>query len=143
MDRVKIIFPENSFFQTQYIIGVSDLNYGNHLGNDKLLTLCHEARLRFLKAQGQNEIDFFKRSLIQVDAAISYKCQGHFGDIILIELALGEVTARCFQLLYRLTNQTKNTYLALAKTNLVAFDYQNNCPTHFTEEALEFLNSLS
>ena len=48
MARVKLQLPEAFTFSTDLDVRVSDVNYGNHLGNDRMVTLLHEARLRFL-----------------------------------------------------------------------------------------------
>ncbi len=49
MARVQIDFPEHFCFTTDIDVRITDLNYGGHLGNDKFLSIAHEARVRFLK----------------------------------------------------------------------------------------------
>ena len=39
-------------FQVEMAVRVTDLNYGGHLGNDRLLSLVHEARVAFLAEHG-------------------------------------------------------------------------------------------
>ncbi|NNG26771.1 MAG: thioesterase, partial [Ignavibacteriaceae bacterium] len=57
MARIKIDPPEKFMFNTEITIRVTDLNYGAHLGNDSVLSICHEARMRFLKHFGYSELD--------------------------------------------------------------------------------------
>ena len=58
MPRIKLK-PLNYYsFQTEITVRVTDLNYGGHLGNDKLLSLIHEARVAFLACFGFSEMDF-------------------------------------------------------------------------------------
>ena len=57
MPRLKIDIPDNFAFETQIPIRITDLNYGGHLGNDKYLTLIHEARVQFLEHYGFSEMD--------------------------------------------------------------------------------------
>ena len=52
MSRVQIKLPETFVFHTDIAVQIGDINYGNHLANDAMLRLCHEARLRFLRRLG-------------------------------------------------------------------------------------------
>jgi acyl-CoA thioesterase FadM len=123
MARVKLVFPETVHFNTQYTVHVGDLNYGNHLGNDKILTIVHQARLEMLKHFDCSELDLFGVSLIQGDAAIVYQSEGFLHDTILIEMNVGGFTSSGFELWYRLFNKTTSKPLALVKTGMVCFDY--------------------
>ena len=50
--RIQINLPEHFCFSTRITVEVGHLNYGNHLANDAVLRIAHEARLRFLAAHG-------------------------------------------------------------------------------------------
>ena len=71
MSRVQIKLPETFVFHTDIAVQIGDINYGNHLANDAVLRLCHEARLRFLHALGFSEMDVAGVGLIMADAAIA------------------------------------------------------------------------
>ncbi|MFT6069057.1 MAG: acyl-CoA thioesterase FadM [Bacteriovoracaceae bacterium] len=137
MARVKIKFPEKTHFSTDYLVSVSDLNFGNHVGNDRFLGLCHEARVRFFKSLGQDELNFYESSLIMADAELSYKAQSFHGDNLKIEISVLENSKNSFDLLYRIKNQN-NDLVLLAKTAMVYFDYKNNkidsCPESWAKE---------
>ncbi|HCZ36928.1 MAG TPA: thioesterase, partial [Cytophagales bacterium] len=47
MARVELTLPDKFIFETQLTVRASDLNYGNHVGNDRILTLMQEARVLF------------------------------------------------------------------------------------------------
>ena len=85
MGRIKIEIPDNFFFTTQIPVRISDINYGNHLGNDAVLSLVHEARVRFLKEFGYTELDIEGAGIMMADVAIVYKSQGYYGDILSID----------------------------------------------------------
>ncbi len=123
MPRVKIESPESYVHESLLTVRVTDLNYGNHLGNDRVLGYTQEARIQFFKSHNMSELDFWGTSLIQGDAAISYRSEGFLNDQIKIEIAVNDVTNSSFDLVYRLTNETTNQVLALAKTRMVCFDY--------------------
>jgi len=123
MPRVKISVPEHVNHEMFLQVRVSDLNYGNHLGNDRVLTYLQEARVDFLAAHGKSELDFWGTSLIQGDAAIAYKSEGFLHDRIKIEISVDDVSSSSFDLVYQLTNESTGNVLALAKTRMVCFDY--------------------
>ncbi|MCO6507159.1 MAG: thioesterase family protein [Snodgrassella sp.] len=73
MSRLHIQQPELWHFRTEITVQIGDINYGNHLANDAVLRVCHEARLRLLTSMGYSEMDVEGSSLIMLDAAIEYK----------------------------------------------------------------------
>lgn len=122
MARIKLDLPETFPFRTALEVRVTDLNYGSHLGNDALLGLIHEARVRFLGALGYTELDVEGAGLLMADCAIVYKAQGFLGDRVDISVAAGEFTrAGCD--LYYLLEKANGQELARAKTGMVFFDY--------------------
>ena len=124
MARIEITLPESeALFQVAYTLRVSDMNYGNHLSNDKILTYAQQVRVDFLSSLGYSEIDFFGESLIQADAAIKYLSEGFLGDEIQVELYLGDVSRVSFDFVYDMHNKTTNKPLARLKTGMVCFNY--------------------
>ena len=57
MPRIKIALPDKYIFQTEIPVRITDINYRGHLGNDSLLSIFHEARIRLLKHLGYSESD--------------------------------------------------------------------------------------
>ena len=58
MARIKIDLPEKFSFTTSIPVRITDINYGDHVGNDTILSLLHEARVQFLKTFGYKEMEF-------------------------------------------------------------------------------------
>jgi acyl-CoA thioesterase FadM len=77
MSRIKLQMPKTYQFSTTIGVRINDLNYGNHLGNDALLSIIHEARVRFLNSLGYTEIDVEGVGILMADSVIIYKSQGH------------------------------------------------------------------
>lgn len=121
MARVHIDFPENVQYTTVLAVRITDLNYGNHLGNDAVLSLIHEARVRFLRSYGYSELDLAGVGIIMSDAAIQFKKEAFYGDELTIEVATGDFTRVAFDIFYRLTHNQQ--VIAVAKTGIVCFDY--------------------
>ena len=123
MPRIKIELPEKFVFQTEIPVRITDINYGGHLGNDSLLSIIHEARLRFLNHNGYSESNIEGIGIIMIDAGIQYKSEGFYGDKLLIELTVTDFTSIGCDIVYRLSNKNSKKEIALAKTGIVFFDY--------------------
>lgn len=130
MPRIKIDLPDNFVFSTNIEIRVTDLNYGNHLGNNALLGIIHEARVRFYGSLGfPDERNVYGTGLIMADTAIQYKAEGFLADQLTIEIGILDVSRMGYDLVYRIKNQ-HNNLVAIAKTGMVCFDYSSKkvCP---------------
>lgn len=144
MARVKLIFPlKNPIFSTEIPLRITDMNYGNHLANDAVLSIIHDARMRFLASIHCNELEIGGCGLIMADVMIAYKGQGYYGDILKIELFSSEITNRSFDLMYKITTIRNNSYVEIAdaKTGMVAFDYKVNKVTSIPAPFLSILSN--
>lgn len=137
MARIKIDLPEEWQFSTEITVRVSDLNYGNHLGNDRFLSYAQEARMRYFNSLGYSELNFGGVSLIQADAVVVFKGEGHLGDQVKVDLSLVKVGGSSFQVYYKFTNLTKGKLMAEISTAIVCFDYEKGKPVPIPETILE------
>jgi len=110
-------------FHLDLVVRVTDLNYGGHLGNDRLLALLHEARVAFLAVEGWSELDLAGVGLILGDAGIVYRAEAFAGDELRIAVGVAEVGRAGFRLGYRVTRPADGTVIAVAETGMVCFDY--------------------
>ena len=139
MARVKLNLDGVAFvFRTELDVRITDINYGRHVGNDAMLGLLHEARLRFLANFGFSEQDIGGVGMLMGDAVVQFKAVAFRGDALVVELGLADVERRTFDLMYRVVRQGDGATVALAKTGMVAFDYATNrivdLPAAFLEE---------
>ncbi|MFZ0131420.1 MAG: thioesterase family protein [Desulfobacterales bacterium] len=123
MARIAINLPEAFPFATDIQVRIGDINYGNHLGNDALLSLVHEARVRFLQGLGFSELDIAGSGLMLTDAAVVYKAQAFYGDLLRIFMAVGDVNKYGCDFYYKVTQKSSGQAVAHAKTGAVFFDY--------------------
>jgi acyl-CoA thioester hydrolase len=123
MPRVSIHLPVVFPFTTDLEVRVSDLNYGNHLGNDSVLTLIHEARRRFLRSHGLDEIGADGLGFVIADAIIVYRSQAFYGERLRIQVAAGDFGSRGCDFYYRVTHIAGSRVVAEAKTGTVYFDF--------------------
>lgn len=126
MARITIDLPETFLFTTEIPVRASDLNYGNHLGHDSVLTIAQEARIQFYRHLGfQNELSF-EGPVGQViaDAAVVYRSESFLGDVLVCSIAATDFTRYGFDLLYLIINKATNKEVARVKTGIVCFDYE-------------------
>jgi len=126
MARAKIELPDHFLFSTEIEIRISDINYGGHLGNDSLLSILQEARLRFLKHYGFSEENVAGFGIILADAVIIYKSQAYHGDVLKIEITAADFSKHAFDMIYRISKSPAGREVARAKTRIAFFDYQKN-----------------
>lgn len=124
--RVKLTLPKESpVYSTEFTLGVADMNYGNHLGNDRVLTLAHETRLRFICKFEETELSFCGSALIMADAALQYKGQGYMGDKLVAHLWPANATKYGFDFYVHLEKEDGQE-VARVKTGMLFFDYDKN-----------------
>jgi len=126
MARVKLNFPfKIPTFISHIPLRITDMNYGNHLGNDAMLSIIHDARMQFLASLGFTELNVNGKGMIMADVMIAYKNEGLYGDILKIEIYTDNVTSRSWEFLYKIST-TRNgniVEIAEAKTGMVSYDY--------------------
>ncbi len=137
MARIKIDFPDHILFSTTLRVRITDINYGGHLGNDSVLSLVHEARLRFLNSFGYTEMDIEEKSLIMTDAVVVYKSEGFYGDLLNVEIAVAEFSEIGFDIFYRIVNDQTKKAVATVKTGMLFFDYHARKPVKVPPEFLK------
>lgn len=138
MARIKLTLPERFSFLTTVSVRIGDVNYGNHLGNDAVLSLVHEARMQYLNSLGLTELDFGGVGLIMADAAIEFKAEAFYGDVLTIAVAAAGFSRAGFDLYYKLTKG--DAVIALAKTGMICFDYKARRVSSVPESARNKFN---
>ena len=137
MSRLKIDLPPIFNFSTIISIRITDLNYGNHVGNDTVLTIIHEARMQYLVSLGYTELQFAGTGIIMRDAVIEFKAELFYGDQVIAHVTTGEVSKAGFELIYKLEKDTgdKKILVAAATTGMVCFDYSRKKIVMLPDEA--------
>ena len=126
MARIKIELPAQLPFRTMLPLRITDLNYGGHVGNDRILSLMHEARVQYLHHLGLREVHE-GTGLIMADAAIEFKKELFYGDRLEVSVGAGEFSRVGFELFYLFEKGNGETRqpAVLAKTAMVCYDYTN------------------
>ncbi len=124
MPRLQLTPRSGYPFTTGLAVRVTDLNYGGHLGNDRILALLQEARVAFLAEYGWNEINCAGTGLIMTDAAVQYRGEAFAGDHLDIEVAAAEAARTGFRFFYRIIRRGDDVLIAVAETGMACFDYE-------------------
>ena len=128
MARVKLDLPGTFLFSTDIELRVSDINYGGHLGNDAVLALAHEARVRFLRSHGWSEKDVEGTGIIMTDAVVVYRSEAFLGDTLTIDVAVADMQQLGCDFLFRMMNKASAKEVARVKTGVAFFDYARRKP---------------
>lgn len=125
MPRIKLTIPDNCIGTVLIPVRITDINYGNHVGNNAFVGIIHEARVQWLQQYGYTELNIEGTGLIQADLAVEFKSEGFYGDVLEIKISAGEISALSFELYYQLSvkRNDKTVVLVLAKTGMVFYDY--------------------
>ena len=138
MARIKIELPAQFHFTTEIPIRISDINYGGHLGNDSVLSIIHEARVRFLMDKGYSEFDVEGVGIIMTDTAIVFKSEAFYGESVRIQVGLKDFSKYGCDLYYMIRERESGREVAHAKTGIAFFNYQerklSSVPENFRKQ---------
>ena len=125
MARIKIELPDSFGFTTQIPVRITDLNYDNHVGNDAVLSIIHEARMRYLKQFDYTELAFEGVGMIMADVGIEFKNELFYGDTVIASVCSRNFSKIGFDLYYKLEKESgdKRVLVAAAKTAMICYDY--------------------
>lgn len=143
MARIKLLIPNHKIFATEIAVRITDINYGNHVGNDAFVRIIHEARVQWLTSNNYTELNIEGTSLIMADLAVEYKGESFYGDILKVEITVGEISRSGFELYYQIqTNRNGNSLLIVkAKTGMVCYNYEEKKVRELPERFIALLNS--
>lgn len=140
MARIELNLADCFIFETQLAVRTTELNFGNHVGNDSFVSLMQEARARFFLDLGYSELDVEGRGIIVADLAVVYKSQSYYADRLKFELGLGEFNKYGCDIFYRATNAENKKLVLEAKTGIVFFDYEKNKVSTIPEGFMSHFN---
>ncbi len=114
-------------FATDLAVHISHINYGQHVGNDSILALAHEARCRWLHSLGLSEVDIGNGcGTIMTEAHIQYVRQSRWQDILRCYLLVPEVKGIRYDVHCRMVNSKTGEDIAHVIAGIACFDYKEN-----------------
>ena len=135
MARLQLTFPEDQFYySTPMSVRVTDINAGNHLGNDSMISMISEARACFLFEYGVAETDPDGTGIIVTDLATMYRAEAHARDQLLFEVGVMDFNKYGGDIIFRITRPKDKTLVAMAKQGFVFFNYKTSQVVAMPEE---------
>jgi len=146
MPRVELDELSNYEFQHHLTVRATDINYADHLGNEALLGLVHEARAQFLKQLKFNTIiqDDQPIGVIIADLVVNFRAEAFAQDQLTIDCQIGDLGERSFRLFHRIRRAEQ--VIALVESGTVAYDYLAGevipLPQDFSTELQKYRDTL-
>lgn len=142
MHALKQLLPTSFQFTCQLPVRITDINYGGHVGNDRLLVYAHEARIQYLQEMGYTEMELDTTSLMLTKASLEIRSELFFGDQLSVAVQAMHFTSKGFDLLYKIEKiiAGKPVLAAIVLTTMICFDYKNKKVTNLPETALQRLS---
>jgi len=135
MARLILTFPEDQYYYTTLLtVRVTDINAGNHLGNDSMISMISEARARFLFEYGVSETEGDGTGIIVTDLATTYRAEAHARDQLLFEVGVMDFNKYGGDIIFRVTRPKDKTLVAMAKQGFVFFNYKTSQVVAMPEE---------
>ena len=127
MARLQLDFPEDQwYYSTPLTVRVTDINAGNHLGNDSMISMISEARARFLFEFGVSESERDGNGIIVTDLATTYRAEAHARDQLLFEVGVMDFNKYGGDIIFRITRPKDKSLVAMAKSGFVFFNYKTS-----------------
>jgi acyl-CoA thioesterase FadM len=127
MARLHLDFPEDQYYYTSLLtVRVTDINAGNHLGNDSMISMISEARARFLFEFGVAETERDGTGIIVTDLATTYRAEAHARDQLLFEVGVMDFNKYGGDIIFRITRRRTRNLVAMAKQGFVFFNYKTS-----------------
>ncbi len=122
-------------WRAPYRVGIGDINYGGHMGNDRFLTLFQEARLRFLASLGGSEREIGDGvGLTMSEAHVFYRAEVFWGEELEVRVKVSDLKEARFTLDYEVVRPGDGRVVASGSTRMVAFDYARRRVSRIPEE---------
>ncbi len=143
MGRLKIDLPQKEIASFSISVRITDINYANHLGNNAIVEIIHEARVQFLNKHGFTESNVAGSSLIMSELLVEYKNESFYKDVLEVTLYCGEISRVSFEFFYKISTKRnqQEILIALAKTGMVCYDYTIKKVSSVPEELKSILVS--
>jgi acyl-CoA thioester hydrolase len=135
MARVEIKLPDEFTFSLDMEVRISDINMGGHLGNERLLAMFNNVQLKFLQAKGFHDLTVNGNPLINVDVAMILKAEAYFDDVLTFEAAAQDFHKYGCDIVFKASNNKTGGLVAMAKSGVLVFDYENKKPLEIPDEA--------
>jgi 4-hydroxybenzoyl-CoA thioesterase len=99
--------------------------------------------MRFLQSHGWTELDVSGVGIIMTDAAVMYRSEAFYGEVLTIEVAVADLQHLGCDFLFRIVKKASGKEVARIKTGIVFFDYAKHKPSAIPAEFRGVCTALS
>ena len=125
-------------FHTTFVVRIGDINYGGHMGNDKLLLIFHDARIRYLQYLGYSEFDIGGGAgLLMTEAHIAFKGEVFLGDELLVGVKISDPGKVRFNVEFQVEKVPDKKIVATGSTLMAVFNYNQRKACRIPDEFLK------
>ncbi len=135
MNRIKLNITGKQIFTTQIPVRITDINYGNHMGNHAFAEVVHEARMQWLANCGFTELNITGAGLIMSALVLEFKKEVFYGEKLTVSIFAEVVNKVAFSLYYQI--ESDNVIVCISKTEMVCFNYANKKVVNIPEKLME------
>ncbi|MCO5232772.1 MAG: thioesterase family protein [Chitinophagales bacterium] len=140
MKKEKIFFPETTLWRTRKVIAEQDINFAQHMGNERILVWADEIRTQFLTHIGWDiQCASDKIGIIVANHTIVYQSEGFLGDEILIEVGIDYLKECSFDMIIRCRKEGAQKNMVIIRTGIVCFNYEQREIVRVPNQFIEFL----
>ena len=112
------------YFTVDLTVRVADLNYGNHLGYNGLVSLLHHARLEYFKHFSINELDIDGATAYIKQLKVDYQGEAFLHDLLHFNYRVYETSRAVCTFEALITKNDDNAPVAQAFETMILLDNQ-------------------
>lgn len=127
MARIQFTDFDDAVFGTS-LVCPAPLHPGAHTDNVQLLQLASVARLRFFAGLGYRETNVEGMQIFVGDQSVQYKAEAFPHQAVEVQMAVRDMAAKGFDVIYRLVDSTSGQLIALGKIGIVCVDRSSRRP---------------
>ena len=142
MTRIQIEYPPHTLYSQKVRVRITDVNAANHMGFDNMVCILNDVSAGFLNAFGIDRTGKADIGVIITDLVVKYISESFFGDFLMVDVAVGDISRKGIDLVLRTTNQTNGKVTSLARIGVLFFNYRQRRSVPVPEDFLRRISRI-
>lgn len=126
-------------FETVMRVRNTEIDVGQHLTLESLITLLAEARARFLYSRGIKEINSDYQGLIISNLQLNVVSRVRAREELLFEVGVEQISDKSGDMAIKVTRMYDGSLVAKARKSFIQYDYRSNKAISFHNDIKEAL----
>lgn len=141
MTDQELTFDDGVFvFETVMRVRNTEIDVGQYLTLESLITLLAEARARFLYSKGINEINSEYQGLIVNDLQLNVISRVRAREALLFEVGIEQIAEKSGKMAIKVTRMYDGSLVAKARKGFIQYDYRSNKAISFNSDVKKALD---